>query len=296
MESIKIKAYAKINLILDVLKKRPDGYHEVAMIMQAISLHDVIAIKPGKGITVRANDPLVPLDERNLAYKAAEMVIQRYPQVDGVEINIEKNIPVEAGLAGGSTDGAAVIVGMDRLFKLNMDLEEMLELGALLGSDVPFCISGVTALAKGRGEIIEKAPLCPRLWVVLVKPPFGVKTAQVYKNLNLDEAIKHPQIDKYLEALAKGDVSYLVNNIENVLEYSTFKLYPEVRDLKESLVAKGAQKALMSGSGPTVFALFKCLDEARSFADKLKKEGENKVLLAYTLNEQEFKERVKHYG
>ncbi len=293
MDILLVKAYAKINLILDVLKKRPDGYHEVVMIMQAISLHDLITIKPGSGITVWANHPLVPLDERNLAYKAAELVLDRYPQITGVEINIEKNIPIEAGLAGGSTDGAAVILGMNRLFKLKMDIEEMFELGGLLGSDVPFCISGVTALAKGRGEIIEKVPTSPRLWVVLVKPSFGVKTAQVYNNLNLNEVMEHPDIDDYLEALAKKDVSYLITNTQNVLEHSTFKLYPQVRNLKETLVAMGAEKALMSGSGPTVFALFKCQNEAQEFADKLRQETDHEVFLAYTLNEQEFEERVK---
>jgi 4-diphosphocytidyl-2-C-methyl-D-erythritol kinase len=292
MDGLKIKAYAKINLILDVLKKRPDGYHEVAMIMQAISLHDLITIKPGVGITITTNDPLVPQDQRNLAYKAAELIIKRYPQITGIEIIIEKNIPMAAGLAGGSADAAAVILGMNKFFKLNMNKEELHEIGANIGSDVPFCISGITALAKGRGEVIEEVPLCPKLWVVLVNPPFGVKTAQVYKNLNLSEVVLHPDLDKYIAALKNKNISYLLNNVQNVLEYSTLRLYPQVREIKELLTSQGAVNSLMSGSGPTVFSLFTSQSEAQAFANKLKEEIDHRVIVAYTLNREEFNERV----
>jgi len=293
MNGVLVKAYAKINLILDVLGKREDGYHEVEMVMQAVSLFDLLTIKASKGIKVTSDHPQVPSDERNLAYQAAKLLIDKYPYVPGVEINIKKNIPVEAGLAGGSTDAAGVILGMNRLFNLDMEQAEMLRMGALIGSDVPFCILGPTALATGRGEIIEEAPPCPLLWVVLVKPPLGVKTAEVYRNLNISEIISHANIKRYLEALKTNDIPYLLKNTANVLEYSTFKLYPEVRELKNGLKNMGAKSILMSGSGPTVFALSECQAEAQNLADKLERETNYHVWLTHTLSKEVIKERVK---
>ncbi|KJS23288.1 MAG: hypothetical protein VR72_01770 [Clostridiaceae bacterium BRH_c20a] len=293
MKKAVVKAYAKINLILDVLGKRPDGYHEVEMIMQAISLYDRITIKPGNGISITTNHPLIPLDERNLAYQAAEVLIKEYPDIPGVEINIEKNIPMEAGLAGGSTDAAAVLIGMNAMFSLKMDNIELLERGAQLGSDVPFCILGATALAKGRGEIIEEVAQCPKLWVVLVKPNFGVKTKEVYQNLMLSSISSHPDLAGYLDALQVGDVPYLLNKIANVLEYSTFKLYPQVKELKEALKALGAKSLLMSGSGPTIYALFASQEAADTFASDVRKGCTYQVWVAHTLNKEILNERVE---
>ncbi|KJS85659.1 MAG: hypothetical protein JM58_07950 [Peptococcaceae bacterium BICA1-8] len=293
MKKAVIKAYAKLNLILDVLEKREDGYHEVEMIMQAISLYDLITIKSGEGINVTTNHPLVPLDERNLAYQAAALLIKKYPDIPGVEINIEKNIPMEAGLAGGSTDAAAVLIGMNKLYSLKMDSAELLEKGALLGSDVPFCILGSTALAKGRGEIIEEITQCPKLWVVLVKPDFGVKTKEVYQNLILSDITSRPDLGGYINALQVGDISHLFNKTANVLEYSTFKLYPKVKKLKENLQAMGAKSLLMSGSGPTIYALFTAQKDADTFASDVRKGCTHQVWVAHTLNKEILNERVE---
>jgi len=292
MKKVVIKAYAKINLILDVLGKREDGYHEVEMIMQAVSLHDLITIKHGKGITITTNHPSVPLDDKNLAYQAADLLLKKHPRISGVEINIKKNIPMEAGLAGGSTDAAAVLIGMNTLYSLKMDNVELLKNGALLGSDVPFCILGSTALAKGRGEIIEEVNPCPRLWVVLVKPDFGVKTKEVYQNLVFSEIISRPNVERYLDALRVENVSYLLNNIANVLEYSTFKLYPQVKELKETLQAMGAKNLLMSGSGSAVYALFTVQKDADIFAGTIRKECTHQVWVTHTLNNEILNERV----
>lgn len=294
MAGVAVRAYAKINLILDVLKKREDGYHEVEMIMQAISLHDLLTIEPKEGITITSNHPAVPLDERNFAYQAARLIIDKYPHIPGALINIDKNIPIEAGLAGGSTDAAGVILGLNQLYNLNMEKTEILRIAAQIGSDVPFCIGGPTALARGRGEIIEEITPCPRLWVVLVKPAIGVKTAEVYGNLNINEiANYHPNLRRYLKALEESDIAYLLSNTGNILEYSTFRLYPQVRHLKAKLKNLGVQSILMSGSGPTVFALFTSQAEARALVDRLKRGSEYQVWITHTMSREELNERVK---
>ena len=295
MTNAGVKAYAKINLYLNVLGKRPDSYHEVEMIMQSISLYDRITLKPAERISVSTNNPLVADDQRNLAFQAALLVQRNYPFWPGVEIVIDKKIPVAAGLAGGSTDAAGVILGLNKLFSLNMSKNEMLELGAQLGSDVPFCILGNTALAKGRGELVEEVPPCPKFWVVLVKPPFGVKTSVVYKNLNLCEKKKeNVGITKYIKALENKDRGYLLKNMFNLLEQSTFKLYPEVEKIKRDLNKLGAEYTLMSGSGPTVFAVFNDYQEAFSFKEKIRNFYTH-VYLAYTVNKELIEERVKFY-
>lgn len=292
MQEVKIKSYGKVNLVLDCLYKRPDGYHEVEMIMQTIDLFDKIKIRPSKGINVRTNHPLVPNDQRNLAYQAALLVQENYPQIAGVEINIEKTIPVEAGLAGGSSNAASVILGMDKLFRLSMVKEEMLEIAAKLGSDVPFFLKGPTALAQGRGEKITQLCDCPLLWLVLAKPEFGVKTAEVYQNLNLINRENEANIKGYIRALEEGDKDYLTKKLYNILESSTFQLYPEVYHLKERLKEIGAKNVLMSGSGPTVFALFSSQKEAHNFSSKIKEEFPQ-VFVACTIDEKLYKERVE---
>ncbi|MFZ5945284.1 MAG: 4-(cytidine 5'-diphospho)-2-C-methyl-D-erythritol kinase [Bacillota bacterium] len=291
MEEAVVKAYAKINLILDVKGKRADGFHEVEMIMQNISLHDQVIIRPGQGISIGCNHPSVPKDEKNLAYKAAEILLKKHPQLTGVEIFIEKNIPMEAGLAGGSTDAAAVILGMDKLFALNMEREEMHALGAQLGSDVPFCLAGPTAYAYGRGEKLIDIPDCPPLTVVLVKPPFGVKTKEVYQNLKLHQT-DNSIIKKYIEAIRTNDVEFILKNLSNTLENSTFSLYPEVKTIKEKIINLGADYVLMSGSGSAIFALFPYKANALETVWKLEKYFEE-VYIAHTLNNLDIKERVK---
>jgi 4-diphosphocytidyl-2-C-methyl-D-erythritol kinase len=206
-------------------------------------------------ITLSCNVPYIPLDNRNLAYRAAELLRNKFGIHKGLHISIEKKIPVAAGLAGGSSDAAATLRGLNRLWNLGLNLDELAELGGELGSDVPFCVYGGTAIARGRGEMIERLPSPAPLWVVLVKPPIAVSTADVYRNLNLAEIEKHPDTQKMVEALKISDPQLVANQLGNVLETVTFRMHPEVERLKHQLQKFGAAGALMSGSGPTVFAL-----------------------------------------
>jgi 4-diphosphocytidyl-2-C-methyl-D-erythritol kinase len=251
-----VKAPAKINLTLDVLHKRPDGYHEVEMIMTTVDLADRIGLeRRGDGIIrISAADRFIPEDRRNLAYQAAELLKNTYGVTEGVTITIEKNIPVAAGLAGGSSDAAATLKGLNKLWKLGRSIDELAELGAKIGSDVPFCVYGGTALATGRGEKIRHLAAPPNCWVILAKPKIGVSTADVYGNLKVDKLL-HPPTKQMIEAIETKDYRLLCNSMGNVLETVTMDLYPEVRVLKEQMQRFGADSVLMSGSGPTVFGL-----------------------------------------
>lgn len=251
------KAKAKINLTLDVLSKRPDGFHEVEMVMQTVDLSDLLRFqeRDDNAISLSCQVPYIPIDNRNLAYRAAELLRNKFGITKGLHISIEKNIPVAAGLAGGSSDAAAALRGLNRMWELNLSLDELADLGAELGSDVPFCVYGGTAIARGRGEIIERLPTPSPLWVVLVKPPIAVSTADVYRNLDLEQVHQHPDTSRMVNALATGNTNAVMAELGNVLEAVTFKMHPEVDRLKQQLLKFGAPGALMSGSGPTVFAL-----------------------------------------
>ena len=252
------KAPAKINLTLDVLHKRPDGFHEVEMIMTTVDLADRIWLRPtdnGK-IIIKASERHVPNDRKNLAYQAAELLQIEYGITNGVEITLEKSIPVAAGLAGGSSDAAATLRGLNRLWNLNLSVEELARLGARIGSDVSFCVHGGTALATGRGEIIEILPPPPNCWVILAKPAISVSTGDIYGNLNLS-SIDHIDTVGMIEALRAGDYDEMCKSVGNVLETVTMDLYPQVVVLKEQMKRFGADAVLMSGSGPTVFGLVK---------------------------------------
>ncbi len=250
------KAPAKINLSLDVLHKRPDGFHEVRMIMTTIDLADRIELSERKDgqISIISHNRYVPDDNRNLAYQAASLLKERYNVPKGVSIAITKVIPVAAGLAGGSSDAAATLRGLNRLWKLGLSLDELAEIGAEIGSDVSFCVYGGTALATGRGEIIKHIPAPPHSWIVLAKPTIGVSTAEVYNNLNL-EKVTHPDVDGMLEAIHENDYEKMIGLVGNVLESVTLKLYPEVSHIKDQMKRFGADAVLMSGSGPTVFGI-----------------------------------------
>ncbi|MGZ4162778.1 MAG: 4-(cytidine 5'-diphospho)-2-C-methyl-D-erythritol kinase [Tumebacillaceae bacterium] len=251
------KAQAKINLTLDVLHKRPDGYHEVEMVMQTVDLSDHLTFTEWDKdeIVLTCTAPYIPLDERNLVYQAAHLVKRTFGVEKGIRIHIDKRIPVAAGLAGGSSDAAATLRGLNKVWELGQSLDQLAELGAKIGSDVPFCIYGGTAIARGRGEKIEHLPkVCPT-WVVLVKPPIAVSTAEVYGRLRADEIEEHPDTVGMVEALVTGDVQQISAKMGNVLEQVTFGMYPEVERIKQQLLKFGAQGALMSGSGPTLFAL-----------------------------------------
>lgn len=253
-----VKAPAKINLSLDVLHKRADGFHEVEMIMTTVDLADRIELTllEENRIIVDVSEGFVPNDSRNLAYQAAQLLKDRYNIKEGVFISIKKNIPVSAGLAGGSSDAAATLRGLNQLWKLQLSIDELASLGAYIGSDVSFCVYGGTALATGRGEKIQHISGPPPCWVVLAKPPIGVSTAEVYRNLKID-AIQHPDINKMISAINDREYEMICQQLGNVLETVTFKLYPEVQRIKDQMIRFGADGVLMSGSGPTVFGLVK---------------------------------------
>ncbi|MCP8971186.1 4-(cytidine 5'-diphospho)-2-C-methyl-D-erythritol kinase [Ectobacillus ponti] len=251
-----VKAPAKINLSLDVLGKRKDGYHEVRMIMTTIDLADHLELTELEEdrIEIISHNRYVPDDQRNLAYQAAKLLKERFGIRKGVSIAIEKTIPVAAGLAGGSSDAAATLRGLNKLWKLGLRIEELAEIGAEIGSDVSFCVYGGTAIATGRGEKIEHIPAPPPCWVILAKPKIGVSTADVYRNLRLDR-VEHPDVDQMVDCISNKDYKGICDHVGNVLESVTFRMHPEVEHIKEQMKRFGADAVLMSGSGPTVFGL-----------------------------------------
>ena len=269
---MKIKAYGKVNISLDVVGKREDGYHLLSMIMQNIDLYDEIEVETQEcGIILECNKSYVPVDNRNLAYKAAEIFKERYDIVDGVKINIEKNIPVSAGLAGGSTDAAAVLKVMNKLFNVNATEEELMELGLKLGADIPYCIHGGTALCEGIGEIITPIKPFRDKIVVLVKPAFGVSTKEVYKNFNLEKVKQHPKTAEIINAIENDDLNFVASNMKNLLENVTLRKHKILIKIKEEMNACGAINSMMSGSGPTVFAFFDDMLKAQRCFEKMKK-------------------------
>ena len=284
-----LSANAKINLTLDILGTREDGYHEVAMIMQEISLHDTLSMgKINQGISltivIEGQQGTLPADESNLSWKAAALVQKEYNLQEGVEIHLTKRIPMAAGLAGGSADAAAVLKGMNHLFRLGMTEARLCELGARLGSDIPFCIMGGTMLATGRGEILTRLPSFPRLSVVLAKPPVGVSTAWAYKTYDAGYDGPHPDNEAMLEAIHGGDAHKAAGLLCNVLEGVTETEHPVIADYKRLMMEHGAMASMMSGSGPTVFGLVREKQQAWHLADTLKKyDGEAGVFVAETL-------------
>lgn len=251
------KAPAKINLMLDVLHKRADGFHEVEMIMTMVDLADRLELSELRrdSIIISSQAGYIPLDEKNLAFQAARLIKERYNVKSGVHIHLDKRIPVAAGLAGGSSDAAATLRGLNRLWRLGIPAQELQELGAELGSDVPFCVTGGTALATGRGERLTPIPNPPQCWVILAKPPINVSTAEVYGRLRASSIPVHPSAPRMRQAIEAGDFAAVCAGLGNVLEDVTLKLHPEVRQLKEAMIKLGAEGVLMSGSGPTVFGL-----------------------------------------
>jgi len=251
-----IKAPAKINLTLDVLHKRPDGFHEVEMIMTTVDLADRIGLESREDgvIKIISADRYVPDDQRNLAYQAAKLLKDTYNVQAGVSIVLEKRIPVAAGLAGGSSDAAATLKGLNRLWNLQLTADQLAEHGAKIGSDVSFCVYGGTALATGRGEKIQELPSPPNCWIILAKPSIGVSTADVYGGLKSNE-IHHPNTKEMIRAIKEKDYELMCATMGNALESVTLNLYPEVSMIKEQMMKFGADAVLMSGSGPTVFGL-----------------------------------------
>ena len=271
---LELKAYGKINLGLDVVRKREDGYHEVRMVMQTVNLYDKITMErtAEPGIRTETNLPYVPDGEGNLAYRAAKLLADEFDIKDGVTIKIKKYIPVAAGMAGGSTDAAAVLVGMNRIFRLGLSRKELMNRGVKLGADIPYCIMRGTALSEGIGEILTELPPAPQCHVVLAKPQVSVSTKAVYGKLRANEltADQHPDIDGMVDAIKAEDLDGVVARLGNVLETVTVPDHPEIAKIKQIMMENGAEGALMSGSGPTVFGIYKDEEAARQTCEILK--------------------------
>lgn len=268
---MKVKAYGKINIALDVIGKRDDGYHLLKMIMQTVNIYDELEFKKSaKGIKITSNKSFVPTDNRNLVYKAIELFCNTYSVEKAISVHIEKNIPVEAGMAGGSTDAAAALRAMRDLYKPEISDKELMELGVNIGADVPYCIKGGTALCEGIGEVItELKPFKDKLLVV-VKPNFGVSTIATYKGFKLSEVKQHPKVDELIEAMNRDDLKYVADNMMNLLELVTLKENEEISRIKEFMCEEGALGSMMSGSGPTVFGFFDSEEKANKCAEMLK--------------------------
>lgn len=266
--TITCNAYAKINLGLDVVRRLPNGYHEVRMIMQTVDIYDVLTFsKTAQGIQLKVDDVTLPTDENNLIYKAAKLLLETKGVTGGVSIALEKNIPIAAGMAGGSTDAAATLLAVNALYELGLDIEELKELGVKIGADVPYCIEGGTALAEGIGEMLTALPTPPPCYLVVAKPDINVSTKFVYENLRANELKTHPDIDGMVRALYDDNLQGIASRLGNVLETVTIPAYPIIQDIKDTLLSAGAINALMSGSGPTVFGLFTDREKAKAAAD-----------------------------
>ena len=277
----KLRAYGKINLGLDVLRKREDGYHDVRMIMQTVGLYDQIDLffRQASGIQIETNLPYLPVNENNLVYKAAQMLMEEFQVTNGVFIRLRKMIPVAAGMAGGSSDAAAVLVGINKMFHLGLSMEELMERGVKIGADVPYCIMRGTALSEGVGEKLTALPPMPQCQVLLAKPAISVSTKYVYENLcaNSLKPQQHPDIDGMIEAIGEGNLLEVSKHLGNVLELVTARKYPVIEEIKNVMRRHGALGALMSGSGPTVFGLFDNPKAASSAYEELRY-GQNREL------------------
>lgn len=260
MDKIQLKALAKINLGLDVLRRREDGYHEVKMIMQSIGLHDDLEIRKTKtpGIQVKTNLYYLPTNENNLVYKAAKLLMDEFQIQDGVSIQLKKRIPVAAGMAGGSSDGAAVLWGINQMYGLGLSMQALMERGVRLGADVPYCIQRGTALAEGIGEKLSVLPPMPKCTILIAKPGISVSTKFVYENLHANDLKpeQHPDVDSMIEAMRQKDLGLLCSRMGNVLETVTIPAYPVINEIKRTMMDNGAIGSMMSGSGPTVFGIF----------------------------------------
>lgn len=279
---MRLRAFAKINLGLDVLHKREDGYHEVRMIMQTIQMYDVLEIRKSEtpGISLTTNLPYIPTDERNLVYKAAKLLMDEFEVKEGISMKLDKFIPVAAGMAGGSSDAAAAFVGVNRLFELGLSERELMERAVKVGADVPYCILRGTALAEGIGEKLSILPQIPKCYVLVGKPGVNVSTKLAYENLNLAGITRHPDIDGMIGDIRRGDLTAMTSKMENVFEPGIIRRYPVIRDIEELMEANGALKAMMSGSGPTVFGIFDDKEKMEAAAAALRESRLAKTVFA----------------
>ena len=275
MDKLQLKAYGKINLGLDVIRKRPDGYHDLDMIMQMVDVYDDIIIekKAGEEIVVKADAAVLSNGKDNLAYMAAKMLFDEFGIKSGVEITIHKRIPIAGGMAGGSSDCATTLIGINEMFNLGLSKQQLMERGVKLGADVPYCIMRGTVLAEGIGEELSVLPAMPKCTVLIAKPPISVSTKMVYEALDSKEIVEHPDIDGILEGLRKGDLHKVADSMGNVLEDVTIPMHPVIADIKKVMQDCGAIGAMMSGSGPTVFGLFENRASAREAQRMIRDKG-----------------------
>lgn len=275
IDRLELKAYGKINLGLDVVRKREDGYHEVRMIMQTIRMYDQLDMRKSvePGIHLTTNKKYIPVDENNLVWRAAKLMMDTCGIIEGVSIHLHKVIPVAAGMAGGSSDAAATLVGMNRLFHCGLSKEKLMELGVQIGADVPYCVLRGTALAEGIGEKLTVLPPMPDCWILIGKPGISVSTKYVYTTLDLNTDTVHPDIDGMKKALEDGNLYGITERMGNVLQDVTIPAYPEVERIKEQMKTLGAVNAMMSGSGPTVFGIFDNEEKAQEACQKLRESG-----------------------
>ena len=274
MEELKKKAYGKINLGLDVLGKREDGYHIVKMIMQTVDVYDTLTFlkTEGSDITMTTNHEGLPVDENNLCIRAAKLLKDEFHFEGGVSIHLEKRIPIAAGMAGGSADAACVLKAVNELFELGLKKNELMERGLTLGADIPYCIMGGTALSEGIGEKLTRVSPMPTVNVLIAKPPVDVSTGKVYSALDSLESYEHPDIDGLMEAIEAEDVPVIAEKMGNVLADVTMPMVPEVKTLVDFMENHGAIRAMMTGSGPTVFGIFEDenqMEECRKGLEKL---------------------------
>lgn len=275
MDEITLKALAKINLGLDVIRRREDGYHEVRMIMQTIHLYDLLEVRKIKDpqIKIQTNLSFLPVNENNLVYRAARLLQEEFSLGGGVSVNLTKRIPVAAGMAGGSTDAAAMLYAMNQLYDLGLSRKELMERGVQIGADVPYCIMRGTALAEGIGEKLTQLPPMVKCPVLIAKPSVSVSTKFVYQNLKLDQSTTHPDIDALLSDIRGKDLDGICAHMGNILESVTIPNYPVIAKIKEKMLRSGAKASMMSGSGPTVFGLFEDGETAKAAMRDMKNSG-----------------------
>lgn len=278
---MRLRALAKINLGLDILRKREDGYHEVRMIMQTIQMYDVLEMKRVRkpGISLSVNYSYIPNDERNLVYKAAKLLMDEFQVKGGVDIHLEKFIPV-AGMAGGSSDAAAALVGINRLFKLGLSQKELMDRAVNIGADVPYCVMRGTALAEGIGEKLTRITQVPDCFVLIGKPGINVSTKAAYESLQLDKISSHPDIDGMIGDIERGDLLAMTQKMGNVFEPGIIEKYPVIGEIKALMESHGALKAMMSGSGPTVFGIFDNREKMEAAAEVLRESRLAKTVFA----------------
>ena len=279
---MRLRAMAKINLGLDIIGKREDGYHEVRMIMQTIRMYDVLEIrkKSSPGIFLSTNLPYIPCDERNLVYKAAKILMDEFHVEEGLSMKLTKSVPVAAGMAGGSSDAAAAFVGVNRLFHLGLSEEELMKRAVQVGADVPYCVMRGTALAEGIGEKLTRLPDLPDCYILIGKPGINVSTRTAYENLDLNEIRRRPDIDGMIRDIKNKDLYSMTGKMENVFEPGIMAKYPVIREIRDLMEKQGALKAMMSGSGPTVFGIFDDAGKMQNAARALKKSGLAKTVFA----------------